>query len=369
MTTASEEKKTNIISNTLGSAAAGIVGRIVTHPLDTAKARLQSLSGPSYRGAADVLVKTFRLEGIQGLYRGFPTVIAGGTPGTVVYLCGYDIFKDQISSAFSMRNAAKDMQNNEETFVVHFAAGILAETVACVIYVPVDVIKERLQIQHTKDSVQYKGGWDALMKICRTEGPMGLYKGYGATLASFGPFSALVSFIVTMLVFVPSTFHLFFYLSLIKIYHASIQYFVFYEKFKFWSQEFLQRSKADKVSTANGTTSGEFPLSFTVLSSASAGAMASFMTSPLDMAKLRLQIQRKGESSSLPTSKESTSAFKTNPTYRGMSDALVHSYRSGGIPGLFRGAGARVLHFVPLTTIIMTSYETCRNCAHQALIQ
>ena len=116
-------------------------------------------------------------------------------------------------------------------------------------------------------------------------------------------------------------------------------------------------------------TSGELPLSFTILSSASAGAISSFLTSPLDMVKLRLQVQRKTESLSLSSSKESTTAFKTNPLYRGMSDALVHSYRSGGIPGLFRGAGARVLHFVPLTTIIMTSYETCRSFIHKSLIQ
>jgi len=146
MTTTSEENKTGIVSNVLGSATAGIVGRIVTHPLDTAKARLQSLSGASYRGPADVLVKTFRSEGIQGLYRGFPTVIAGGTPGTIIYLCGYDIFKDHLSSALSPFNATKNNKDNEESFVVHFTAGILAETVACLIYVPVDVIKERLQI-------------------------------------------------------------------------------------------------------------------------------------------------------------------------------------------------------------------------------
>lgn len=190
MTTALEQS--NIISNALGSAASGIIGRIVTHPLDTAKARLQSLGGASYRGPADVLVKTFRSEGIRGLYRGFPTVIAGGTPGTIVYLCGYDIFKDRISSALSPSNAMESTTTDEESFAVHFAAGILAETVACLIYVPVDVIKERLQIQQNKDLVQYKGGWDALVKICKTEGPMGIYKGYGATLASFGPFSALV---------------------------------------------------------------------------------------------------------------------------------------------------------------------------------
>lgn len=334
MTTPSEESKNIVISNALGSAAAGIIARIATHPLDTAKARLQSLSGSNYRGSADVLVKTFRSEGIVGLYRGFTTVIVGGTPGTIIYLCSYDIFKDRISSALFPNNATKSSKN-EESFAVHFGAGLSAEALACLIYVPVDVIKERLQIQNRTDLVQYKGGLDALVKICKTEGPMGIYKGYGATLASFGPFSAL--------------------------------YFVFYEKFKLWSKGYLERSQDDATSKENEPTSGQLPLSFTILSSASAGSLASFLTSPLDMVKLRLQVQRRTES--LPSYKESNIGINPNPTYRGMLDGLAHSYRSGGIPGLFRGAGARVLHFVPLTTILMTSYETCRSFVHQTLIQ
>jgi len=237
-TSEKENETTGIVSNVLGSATAGIIGRIVTHPLDTAKARLQSLSGTHYAGPLDVLVKTFRSEGVFGLYRGFPTVIAGGTPGTIIYLCGYDIFKEHLSSALSPSNAVHNNKGEEESFAVYFTAGLLAETVACLIYVPVDVIKERLQIQYRTDAVQYKGGWDALVKISKTEGPMGIYKGYGATLASFGPFSAL--------------------------------YFVFYEKFKSWSKQYLQQQNQEK------TLPTALPLSFTILSSASAGAIASF---------------------------------------------------------------------------------------------
>ena len=328
-----EENTLSIISNSLGSATAGIVGRIVTHPLDTAKARLQSLSGPSYRGVSDVLFRTFRSEGWGGLYRGFGTVIIGGTPGTIIYLCGYDIFKEKLS--FFVPN------DNKQGFVVHFMSGIMAEAVACLVYVPVDVIKERLQIQHMKDSSRYKGGYDALLKIIKTEGPLGIYRGYGATLASFGPFSAL--------------------------------YFVFYEQFKSLSRIFLHKRQIQygetllvdemKVMTA------ALPLSFTILSSSSAGALASFLTSPLDMVKLRLQVQRGSQRSPLSSmlSNSLPSDKSTSTLFQGMTDALICAYESGGIPGLFRGAGARVLHVVPLTTIIMTLYETCRNFFHEKL--
>eukprot|EP00980_Cylindrotheca_fusiformis_P006763 scaffold1413_cov117-Cylindrotheca_fusiformis.AAC.3 len=96
----------------------------------------------------------------------------------------------------------------------------------------------------------------------------------------------------------------------------------------------------------------ELPLPWIILSSACAGALASFLTSPLDMAKLRLQIQRGGGSNSSMS----------------MVECLQQAYRQDGIvKGLFRGAGARVLHFVPATTVTMTCYETCRSFIYDAL--
>jgi Mitochondrial carrier protein len=73
----------------------------------------------------------------------------------------------------------------------------------------VDVVKERLQVQVSASSSSagsalesyiaappvYKGSLDALMQICRQEGLTGIYKGYGATLLSYGPFSALYFFL------------------------------------------------------------------------------------------------------------------------------------------------------------------------------
>ena len=53
---------------------------------------------------------------------------------------------------------------------------MLAETIACIIYVPVDVIKERLQVQTNiaangeKHTYIYNGSYDALKKNMRNEG-------------------------------------------------------------------------------------------------------------------------------------------------------------------------------------------------------
>lgn len=62
---------------------------------------------------------------------------------------------------------------------------------SCAIFLPVDVVKERLQVQDLQRDYKYDGSLDAFRTIWREEGLRGLYKGYGATIYSFGPFSAV----------------------------------------------------------------------------------------------------------------------------------------------------------------------------------
>lgn len=288
-------------ANFLGSSAAGIIARIFTHPLDTAKARLQAIGTHGYRGPVDVLLRTAKTEGWKGLYRGFGAVIVGGTPGTVLYLCSYEIAKEKLGLAVHGHN-----HNNHESkstvsdFLVHFSSGMIAEAVACIVYVPVDVIKERLQVQHSSttrtgqgivDARNYRGSWHALKTISSSEGIMTLYKGYWATLLSFGSYSGL--------------------------------FFLFYERLLKQTRQHLAQTNPSYVEGQR-----EVPFHWTVICSCTAGAAASWLTSPLDMAKLRLQVQRGQAASGGPVSVQ---------MYRGIADCLVHSYRQGGMAGLFRG--------------------------------
>ncbi|KAL3809982.1 hypothetical protein ACHAXA_007758 [Cyclostephanos tholiformis] len=346
----SSSSSSPLLHDVMGSATAGIISRIVTHPLDTAKARIQapvtSIGGrpnETFRGPLDALVRTYRHEGPRALYGGFGAVIVGGTPGTVLYLTGYAFFRDSLSSAASgwrgreaTASSAGDTPtpSHPQEFAIHFMSGMLAEAVSCVVYVPVDVVKERMQVQRNLTDVtghyrhqnhQYNGSLDALRQILRTEGMRGIYKGYGATLASFGPFSAL--------------------------------YFMFYEQCKTWSKEYVHRkdSNTDAMSDDGmiSVKDGDLPFIHLVACSAGAGALASWLTSPLDMAKLRLQVQR-GKSAAAATQGKQT------VQYSSMLDCLRSAYVDGGLRGLFRGAGARVIHFAPATTITMTCYEKCR---------
>lgn len=179
---------------------------------------------------------------------------------------------------------------------------MIAETFSCMIFVPIDVIKERLQVQSNLKLYNYKGGLDALREIASKEGVRGIYKAYGATIMSFGPFSAL--------------------------------YFLFYENFK---QMVVGNQK-------------EISFGPSLFCAGSAGTLAAFLTNPLDMAKLRMQVVRASQASNVESSFD----------YKNIFDGLYKIYRSEGVRGLFKGSLARILFHTPNTAIIMSLIEYIR---------
>jgi hypothetical protein len=79
-----------------GSASAGVIARVLCHPLDTAKSRIQAQSTASghsmlYRSTLHALTNTLRYEGVRGLYRGFLITLVGSVPATCLYLTSYEV--------------------------------------------------------------------------------------------------------------------------------------------------------------------------------------------------------------------------------------------------------------------------------------
>ncbi|TMW58570.1 hypothetical protein Poli38472_010129 [Pythium oligandrum] len=300
MTTQEDDVKTlrQQVPTLLGSASAGMIGRIFCHPIDTVKARLQAST--TQKGFfAHLQLNNLSVAHFRGLYRGLGVSMIGSAPATCLYLTSYEVSKDSLHSVALFR---------ENPSLLYLGAGMLAEALSCVLWVPIDVIKERMQVQMpvsgtTSQGAYYRNTVHAVETIMQTERLRGLYKGYAATLLSFGPFSAL--------------------------------YFMFYEKNKATAQKFLQTEQLSPQ--------------YTLLSAATAGAAASFLTNPLDMIKLRLQVQR---------------AYAAEPNavaYTGIVDGLTKVIRSEGILALYKGAGARVAFHAPSTAITMSLFESCRR--------
>ena len=85
------DSKFDLPISVLGSCTAGLFGRLIFHPIDTAKSRIQSPVYSSYPGTLAMITRTARYEGIRGLYQGLGASIVGGLPATCIYLTLYEV--------------------------------------------------------------------------------------------------------------------------------------------------------------------------------------------------------------------------------------------------------------------------------------
>lgn len=96
-----------------------------------------------------------------------------------------------------------------------------------------------------------------------------------------------------------------------------------------------------------------------VACSALAGSGAAWLSSPLDMIKLRIQVQRRAAASATATARAEAEGFTF--AYRGMTDGVATVLREEGIAALWRGAGTRVAFMVPQSAISMVAFEWCKR--------
>lgn len=293
----------DLAGTTFGAAMAGLWGRVIFHPLDTAKAKIQVQKSSSLWGMSRSLPGTLWLisvrQGPLNLYQGFGVAALGSIPASILYYSAYSIFKTEMDDRLGVAaEAAND-----------FVSGFLAEAVSCVLWVPIDVSKEQLQTQSELKASRHIGSWNALQNIIAERGFRGLYRGYGATLASFGPMSAL--------------------------------YFTFYEQ--------LKRSSCfsgmDQLSASQAWLA-------TMSISSIAGGIAAVLTTPLDLVKMRLQVQRGVAINGL---------HQTHFHHVSFLSGLRELALAEGLRGMYRGAVARLWFWAPLTGFEMATMEFCKD--------
>jgi hypothetical protein len=107
----------------------------------------------------------------------------------------------------------------------------------------------------------YRSDRDAIKQILRTEGIRGLYRAYGATVLSFGPFSGL--------------------------------YFMFYEKIKLWftywnTYQAIMKIGREKIENPDIQKMNGLGFFQSMVAGWTAGGLAATITNPLDLAKLRM---------------------------------------------------------------------------------
>jgi solute carrier family 25 iron transporter 28/37 len=221
----------------VAGSIAGMVEHIAMFPIDTLKTRTQMMTG-GYGSAQisssvpKVLSAIIRSEGVLGLYRGVGAMALGAGPAHAVYFSVYEFFKERMGGNKPGHHPLS-----------HAMAGILATIGSDAVFTPMDVVKQRLQLPGSS----YRGIMDCIGKILRDEGIKAFYASYRTTVVMNAPYTAT--------------------------------HFATYEAAK----GALKNVWPDKV--------GEERIFVHLTAGGAAGALASIVTTPLDVVKTRLQCQ------------------------------------------------------------------------------
>lgn len=154
------------------------------------------------------------------------------------------------------------------------------------------VVKQRLQMYNSP----YKGALDCARTVYQTEGIRAFYRSYTTQLSMNIPFQ--------------------------------VTHFISYE---FLQDRLNYQRKYEPVSH--------------MISGAGAGAIASFVTNPLDVAKTLLNTHSQHKD------------LSSEQRIPGVVKAMGEIYRIGGIRGYFKGVTARMLYQMPSTAICWSVYE------------
>jgi hypothetical protein len=284
----------------VAGAVGGLISDACVHPVDTVKTRLWCSSsalstskqvGFAYTSFSHALTSIVKNEGARSLYKGFSSVALFTTVGHALYFGAYEL--------------GKTIAGEHSGMGAHLVAGCFANAVGGLAWTPMDVIKQRLQVQaklppgQPPPTLHYRGVFHGISAILKSDGARGLLRGYWASLATFGPFSAV--------------------------------YFAVLEELK------------GKVKQHKGYASdAELTVPQLMAAGATASACGAFVSGPMDLIKTRIQVYR------------SSSGGKF---YGGTLDALKRTLAEEGYRAFTKGLGARVMWLAPGSAITIAVYD------------
>uniref|UniRef100_A0A8C7LCS6 ADP/ATP translocase n=1 Tax=Oncorhynchus kisutch TaxID=8019 RepID=A0A8C7LCS6_ONCKI len=150
--------------NLASGGAAGATSLCFVYPLDFARTRLGADVGKAgareYNGLADCLAKTFRSDGMRGLYQGF----AVSVQGIIIYRASY----------FGIYDTAKGMlpDSKNTSILVSWAIAQSVTAVAGLTSYPFDTVRRRMMMQSGRKGEIVHCKTSRNMPSSREPGPM-----------------------------------------------------------------------------------------------------------------------------------------------------------------------------------------------------
>jgi solute carrier family 25 protein 44 len=158
------------------------------YPISVVKTRLQvATKDAAEKNAFSVIRGLVKAEGIPGLYRGFGTVITGAVPARIIFLTALETTK---IAAFKMVEPFK-LSEPAQAAIANGLAGMTASLFSQAVFVPIDVVSQRLMVQGYSGHASYTGGIDVVRKVVKSDGIRGLYRGFSLSVMTYSPSSAV----------------------------------------------------------------------------------------------------------------------------------------------------------------------------------
>lgn len=279
---------------------------VALYPVSVVKTRMQVASNhTAERSALSVVKGLLKTDGIRGLYKGFGTAVTGAIPARIIFLTALETTK---VASFKMLEPFK-LSETTQAAIANGIGGMTSSICAQAVFVPIDVISQKLMVQGYSGHAQYSGGLDVARKLIRSEGIRGLYRGFGLSVMTYSPSSA--------------------------VWWASYGS----------SQRFLWRFLEDDAKSEKGTPSLPKIVLVQAAGGIIAGATASCITTPLDTIKTRLQVMGHGKKSSV-------------------KQVVKELISEDGWKGVYRGLGPRFVSMSAWGTSMILAYEYLKRlCA------
>mmetsp|Transcript_14894 Transcript_14894/g.21015 ORF Transcript_14894/g.21015 Transcript_14894/m.21015 type:complete len:297 (-) Transcript_14894:170-1060(-) len=152
----------------------GTIEAVICYPTELVKTtlQLQSKENPQYKGMLDCASKVYKAHGVRGLYAGAAPLIVGSSGKQAARWTAYT----------SAANMFRD-ENGKISLPANMFAGVCAGASEAIFAVtPMETIKTRVADAQRKGTGMYKGSLDATIKILKSEGPSGIYRGVTPTI-------------------------------------------------------------------------------------------------------------------------------------------------------------------------------------------
>ncbi|CAA19176.1 ADP,ATP carrier protein [Schizosaccharomyces pombe] len=163
--------------NLASGGAAGAASLLFVYSLDYARTRLANDAKSAkkggerqFNGLVDVYRKTYRSDGLRGLYRGFGPSVVGIVVYRGLYFGMYDTLKPVV--------LVGPLEGN---FLASFLLGWAVTTGSGVASYPLDTIRRRMMMT-SGEAVKYSSSFECGRQILAKEGARSFFKGAGANI-------------------------------------------------------------------------------------------------------------------------------------------------------------------------------------------